>query len=381
MQQSRCAHRPPRKRQKEETMSTLMQASHEWASRPEDQRFTSLDAMLDKMTYVRERSRSVVVSSRVIEAHPMDDHKGLQITGPNGHAYSPTNWSFGQLAQLAEAPAGFLRTLPAEIAADCINFGLRFKRGPEDVGVLLYKDGEPIMRAATGPAYGRIWNADIVKSLVNHVGDGINGQWRVPGEFGKVVEITKDNTTLYASDRDMFVFLADEDHRIEMPNRRNGQPGSLARGFFVWNSEVGKTKMGIATFLFDYVCCNRIVWGAEGYKEIGIRHTASAPDKWLEQVEPALIEYSRSSESSTLDLIKSAQAKKIDDLDAFLNARFGKREVVAIKQTHQDEEGRPIESLWDATTAVTAYARQIPHQDQRVEMEREGGNILSLVVG
>ena len=36
----------------------------------------------------------------------------------------------------------------------------------------------------------------------------------------------------------MFVFLADEENRIELPNRRAGRFGAFARGFFVWNSEV-----------------------------------------------------------------------------------------------------------------------------------------------
>lgn len=359
-------------------MTTLMQASHQWASRPADERFTSLPEMLTRMDYVREHSRATVVSSRAIEAHALPDHRGIEVTGPNGHAYAPTHWAFSQLAQLAGAPPAYLRGLPAELAADCMNFGMRFSRQPEDVGVLLYKNEENVLRAATGPAYGRIWNAEIVRHLIEHVGDGVSGAWKVPGEFGKAVTVTKDNTTLYASDRDMFIFLADEEHRIEIPNRRDGQPGSLARGFFVWNSETGKSKFGLATFLFDYVCCNRIVWGAEGYTEIGIRHTASAPDKWLEEVRPALLAYAQSSQATVLDTVKAAQAQRIDDLESFLAERFGKRQVAAIKQTHEDEEGRPIETLWDASTAVTAYARQIPHQDTRVDMERQGGAILAL---
>ena len=76
----------------------------------------------------------------------------------------------------------------------------------------------------------------------------------MPGEFGNKVTVTTANTTLFASDRDMFVFLADEDNRIEIPNRRAGKFGSFARGFFVWNSEVGKTTLGAGFFLFDYVC-------------------------------------------------------------------------------------------------------------------------------
>ena len=41
----------------------------------------------------------------------------------------------------------------------------------------------------------------------------------------------------------------------------------------MWNSEVGKTTLGAGFFLFDYVCCNHIVWGADQYTEIRIRHT------------------------------------------------------------------------------------------------------------
>jgi hypothetical protein len=200
----------------------------------------------------------------------------------------------------------------------------------------------------------------------------------VPGEFGKAVKVTKENTTLYASDRDMFVFLADEKNRIEMPNRRDGQKGSLARGFFVWNSEVGKMSYGFAMFLFDYVCCNRIVWGAQEYTEIRGRHTASAPDRWLEEIAPAITAYSKASEAPILRAIAAAQEKKVDDVAVFLRNRFTQSQAQAMQAVHLAEEGRPIESLWDASTAVTAYARELPHQDARVELEREAGRILDM---
>lgn len=360
---------------------TIMTASNQWASRPDDQRFTSLHDMLARMEYVRDHSNSRVVSSRSIQLAPVGtDHRGLVAVVGDQELYAPTHFSFGQIAQLAEAPAGYLRTLPSELAADALNFGLGFKRGPADVGVLLYKDGTTELRAATGPNYGRIWNADIVTSLIHHVGDGVSGPWKVPGEFGKAVEVTKANTTLYASDRDMFVFLADEEHKIEMPNRRNGAPGMLSRGFFVWNSEVGDKTFGIATFLFDYVCCNRIVWGAEGFKEIKIRHTSSAPDKWLEEVRPALTAYANSTESTVLDTVKAAQATKVDNLDKFLKERFslGRNTIASIRVAHEMDEGRPMETLWDVTAGITAYARGVQYQDQRVELERIGGRVLDM---
>ena len=363
-------------------MSTLMQASNQWATRPADQRFTSLLALRDAVQHSRENSRGKILSSRAVSLAPVDGtQNGLVVVGPNGAPAELTNWSFGQIAQLANSPAGYLRKLPAPLVADCVNWGLQ-QRDVEDIGVLLYKNGGPAeIRACTGPGYGRVWNATIANALVNRFGDGITGDFRVPGEFGRDVTVTKDNTTLYASDRDMFVFLADEKHRIEVPNRRDGKAGALARGFFVWNSEVGASTFGIATFLFDYVCCNRIVWGAQEYREIKLRHTASAPDRWIEEVVPAIEDYANSGTASIVLALENAKAKKIgnaDDVDKFLRSRFTKSQATAIKAAHLADEQRPIESLWDAATGATAYARGIAFQDDRVAIEREAGKIIDM---
>lgn len=358
----------------------LMQASHQWRFRPADQRFVSLVELNQHVQHVRERSIGKVLSSRALEARPVEgDNKGLVLLGPNGQPAVPTHFSFGQLATLAKAPAGYLRDLPSALAADCINYGLQIVRDVEDVGVLLYQNGgAPELRAATGPNYGRIWNSTITQALVDRFGDGVTGDFKVPGEFGKDVAITKANTTLYASDRDMFVFLADEKHRITIPGRRAGQAGDFARGFFVWNSEVGSSVFGIATFLFDYTCSNRIVWGAQEYKEIRIRHTASAPDKWLYEVGPALEDYAASSTVSVVQAIEKGRKARIENVDEFLAKRFTKSEATAIKAAHMTDEQRPIETLWDAATGITAYARGFQWQDARVKLEREAGKVLEL---
>lgn len=357
----------------------IMTASNQWMSRPADERFASLTDMLAHFRNVRAQSREVVVSSARVNAVALPDHKGIEIHGPNGHGYNPTHWAFGQLASLAGAPGGYLRSLPSELAADCLNYGFKFKREIDDLGILLQRNGDSMLRAATGPRFGRVWNADIIAGLIDRFGDGVNGAFRVPGEFGKRVDVTKANTTLYASDRDCFVFLADEEHRIEIPNRRDGQPGQMARGFFVWNSEVGAKTLGIATFLFDYVCCNRIIWGASEYKEIRLRHTVSAPDRWIEQVAPALETYAQSSTRGIVQAIEDARSKKIGDkLEEFLASRFTRPQAKAMIDIHKLEEGRPIETLWDVTTAATALARSIVHQDERVDLERAAGQVMEL---
>lgn len=363
---------------------TLMTASNQFMSRPDDQRFASLTDLDAFVRDQRERSRAAVLSSKKIGFTATEDGKGLQMVGRERNG-DPTHWSFNQLAGLAAVPAGLLRKQCekglASLAADNLNAGFGVIRDVDDVGILARDNGHMEVAAATGPRYGRVWNADITRSLVERFGDGVSGDWKVPGMFGKALpEVTKANTTLYASDRDMFVFLADEEHRIEIPNRRNGQSGSLARGFFVYNSEVGSKTLGLEFFLFDYVCCNRIVWGVEEHQKIAIRHTVSAPDKWLAEITPTLLAYSESMVAPVEARIKAAQQRVVDDARDFLSKRqFNTKQVDLILAAHQEEEGRPIETVWDAVTGVTAYAKQVPFTDDRVDLERAGGKLLDLV--
>lgn len=359
----------------------LMQASRQWASRPADERFVTLEDLHAYTTGQRAISRQTTVSNRKIGVEPViidgkPDIKAIQVVGPSGQPYFPTHHAFGQLAALVNAPAGYLRGISSPLAADCLNEGLRFHREIEDVGLLLRKNGDGILAAATGPKYGRVWNADVSGAVLNKFQ---GTAFSVPGEFGKAVKVTKDNTTLFAGDRDMFIFLADEENRIEIPNRRDGKPGSLARGIFVWNSEVGSRSLGMASFLFDYVCCNRIVWGAMNFEQVTVRHTVSAPDRFLEEVTPAIQAYRDASARGVQQAIEHAREKRVDNIVDFLEARFSKSQAAAIQSAFASDEGeRPMENLWDVATGITAYARGIEYQDARVTLERQAGKILDM---
>ena len=364
----------------------LMNANRQWSSRPADERFCSLYELAAFSTYKHQQSRRKTVSNRDIIVIPSTtDPLDIALTGrrnPNKVAQF-THWSFGQLCSLAGVPASYIResNMPGALAADNINWGLHHQRAVESLSVLSRVNGSVRVDAFNGPDYGPVWDADIVDTLVNEFGDGVTGTWRVPGEFGKqLANVTKDNTTLYASDRDMWCFLADEDRRIEMPARRNGQPGSLARGFYISNSEVGAQRLVLGMFLFDYVCCNRIIWGAEQHTEIKIRHTSGAPHRWLEEIKPVLREYASSSPVGVSETIANARQQKIKtDVDTFLSTRFGKGTASKIQAAHMIDETRPIETVWDAVVGATAFARQLEHMDARVKIEREAGKLLQLV--
>src|SRR5258707_14157967 len=153
----------------------------------------------------------------------------------------------------------------------------------------------------------------------------------------------------------------------------------MARGFFVWSSETGDKTLGLGFFLFDYVCCNRIVWGAAQYTEVRIRHTKGAPDRWLEEIAPVLKEYDEGSAQPVTLAIEAAREKRVqDDLDAFLAKRVGRSMVEPIKAIHQVEEERTIETLWDVTVAGTAHARSIPNNDKRLQIHGDAGELLTL---
>ena len=52
------------------------------------------------------------------------------------------------------------------------------------------------------------------------VGHGVNGM----AVYDPEVPVTKDTTTLFASDRDIFVFLVDDRNPIEVGKLPNGEP-------------------------------------------------------------------------------------------------------------------------------------------------------------
>lgn len=360
----------------------LTHANREWSSRPADERFVNLDDMRQVALASKLKSREKVVSTKDIS---FTGNVGqLLLHGPNGHGYTPTHWAFGQAALLVGAPADYLRKLSPRLAAANLNEGLD-GLSRRDVKVLIEANGTARIRAITGPDYGRIWDHAVISKVMDHFGDGVNGDFRVPGKWGKALDVvTKDDTTLYRGDRSMFIFLADEANKIEIQNRRDGKPGALSRGFFLWQSEVRAAVFGIGTFLFDYVCGNRIVWGAEDYCEVRLRHTKSAPDKWAQMIDTLaekMASYRDSSERPVTEVIAAAQRTRIESekLPVMLEATFGKAHAKQVALAHLSDEDRPIETLWDVVTGATAFARSISWQEDRVEVERIAGGLLDRV--
>ncbi|GAB61827.1 MAG: DUF932 domain-containing protein [Candidatus Jettenia sp.] len=353
-------------------VTNLLTASHQWRNRPADERFTTVEDLKNAVMNRRSISYEGVVEVQKLSISPGKD----AITLAYDHQHlDVTHWSFNQLCQLAGAPASYLRTLPGDLVAQNLNYALPGTR--QRAKLLLTVNGSTEVRAFTSESYGRIWDIDVVRAV-----EGLcerNPSWHNPPAYKRKDSDGREmeNAGLYASDRDIFLFLIDEDHHIEVGKE------VLSRGFFIWNSEVGKSSFGLTTFLYRYVCGNHIVWGAHEVKEIRIKHSLNAPARAFSEIIPALSRYIESSANVETQTMKKAMEYRpardkegtIDWLqkNGFTKAVSEKAFDYAVK-----EEGNGT-SLWNIVQGLSAMARDKTHIDQRVDLERQAGRLLDSV--
>jgi len=357
-----------------------MQASRQWATRPSDQRFETIDDLFSAVHARRMKSHSRDIDLAQIQAQVAPD--GNDITLNHGiKAVTPSHWSFGQLAGWIKAPAEYLRRLPAPLAVQNINHGIAQaapERGALKFMTLVNDDGgNNRLQAVTSVKYGRIFDADVVKCAKDIV-QYTDGKFFNPKAYDRTSGTIKPSG-LYASDRDCFIFMIDGGSLLDA-----GPRAQLNRGFFMWNSETGSRTFGLTTFLFNVVCGNHIVWNAGNIKELRIRHTGNGPYRFAADAAPSLMAYANAASAPLISQVKKAQdfllpSPKREDVIDWLQARkFTKSEAGETFDTALREEG-DCRTLWQAVQGATAYAREFDFVDARVEMESKAGDLLKLV--
>lgn len=344
--------------------------TREWAKRPDDQRFLSLNSLMESVKNRTINSKTATTTTSALKAYGTEEDE-IVINTELGPKFF-TNWSFGQMAGLVGAPATYLKKLNAPLAAACLNFGL--ENSPRAESMLLV-NGNDTLRAITSAQYGRIWDEEVVNSVMNVV-DGTT--WQIPAA-SYATKDPKRATTLYASDRDIFIFLVDPEHPIEVP----GETEPLFRGFYVWNSEVGSQTFGLAMFLYERVCDNRGIWGISHRSELRIKHSSGAPMRFVKEGKQHLVEYANESAAPIVERIKRAQSiqlgKDEDEVKEFL-----KRKGLTVSQANMAfqntvENAKDPKNAWAMSQGITQMARSIPHTDTRVAVERIAGKILDTV--
>lgn len=374
----------------------LYKASNQWATRPDDERFSSLQEMHDSCRYYREAAVTGTVDYSKMQA--VASNGEVTIRGEN-HAARLTNWAFGQLAVKAGAPAGYLRNLPAQLACDNLNCALPKCEGTGKL--LMHKNGDLMLRCVTSDDYVRVWNSDVIERLMGLQGQG----WKVPparpardgqkgtrfateadvlnaSDFGLSVKIGDAIAPagLYASDHDMFAFMVNESRRIE-----DGSEGGLSRGFFVTNSEVGGGALKLLSFYYRHVCGNHIVWDASNLTEMKLVHRGKINERFNSEFLVELKKYADDSASEDELRIVSAKRTVIGaDKESVIDALFGKKVLsrtsldAAFDYAEQEETTCAPNTVWGMVQGITRLSQDTEFADDRAAIDKAAGRVLSM---
>ncbi len=382
-----------------ERPKTLNRASQQWRERPADERFETLDDLLAATK--RHRDLAMQGKTPLNKIQVMQCGEGTDVIhvvgAQSGITLEPTHWAFGQLCQRAGAPANYLRALPARLAVQNLQHGLDRAENDDDMRLLIQRPEHGhvgTLRALTSTRYKRVFNYEVANALCEL--RERQPAWQFPEPF-RTVKGTKQGVwgtadgkpipIAFASDHDMFVFLCDYEHGVELPDGN-----VLARGFFVENSEVGDAAFKVTMFLFDFVCSNILVWGARNVVEIRLNHVGRIRDRVLannSEVLKALSAYGSASARVQKEQIQQAQKRLLGkDPAEVLSTLFGRKSLGLSKgdiveaQTvaaNTPRYGDP-RSAWAIVNGLTEVSQRSPHADQRIKLDRAAGEVLQTFV-
>src|SRR5687767_5857002 len=113
----------------------LFSASNQWATRPADERFWGIsDARAAAEAY---KATAVEFERPWGDLRVEAINGDVKLIGKAGLPATLTHYAFGQLANKAGAPAEYLRRLPATLAAQNVNHGLRHNVDQASVAALM----------------------------------------------------------------------------------------------------------------------------------------------------------------------------------------------------------------------------------------------------
>jgi hypothetical protein len=184
-------------------------------------------------------------------------------------------------------------------------------------------------------------------------------------------------TGLYAGEQDMYAFMIDLKAWVEIGEER------FAPGFYVWNSEVGSRYTGIASFWYQRVCGNHIIWDPKHLVSYSRKHTASAETALTEfrKIIRHLVEASSNRRDEFGKSISRAQKTALgscpDSVTRVLRGLGIPASSIqdAVKVMAEKSDGF---TLYNAVDALTRLTGKLKNASERVEQDSKIGQLLSL---
>jgi hypothetical protein len=357
---------------------TAYTAHREWASRPPDERFASVHALYDAARARRHRIEERTIETGDFRTEAVDDELALRES--SGRTATLTHWSFGQLATIASAPPNYLRTLPAVIASNAINYGLQ--RGQRERHQLFVEDAAPwAVHAITSPRYARVHHDELASRVLDLT--ALHPAWHLPlgykdGEFGA----ERVPSGAYLGDRDMFLFLVDGNRDLDDPTDRTH--AGLFRGFILRNSDVGAAALTLDVFLFRMVCGNHIIWGFQHVAGFRRRHVgASIQTAWTTSLDGVRAALDDDTANDRTLLLRATSRELGATRDAVIDTAVRRLEVsqrqAAEAYTLAEEHESNPRSVWGYVQGLTRLSQRTPWQDGRYGLDRAASRLLTTV--
>jgi len=354
-------------------------AHREWASRPPDERYTSVQALYEAARARRNRIEERTIDTVAFRTEAVDTD-ALALRDATGREAAMTNWSFEQLAGIAGAPPKYLRTLPATIASDAINYGLRRQRR-EQHQLLLDRDDPWTVRAITSPRYARVHHDELAARVLDLM--AAHPAWHLPlGYKDGVYGAERVPSGAYLGDRDMFLLVVDGNRDLDDPT--DASHAGLFRGFILRNSDVGAAALTLDVFLYRVICGNNIIWGFQHVAGFRRRHVgASIQDEWTASLAAVRSSLDADVADDRLVLLRAQSQELGSNREAVIDTAVQRLdlsqkqagEAYALADTFEQNP----RSVWGYVQGLTRLSQRTPWQDGRFVLDRAAGRLLTSV--
>jgi hypothetical protein len=357
--------------------ATAYTAHREWATRPPDERYASIEALHEAARARRDRTMERDIETGDFRTDAAGDDS-LVLLEASGRTAALTHWSFEQLATIAGAPPKYLRSLPAPIASDAINYGLQHHRRTQHQ-LFVDRDAPWTVHAITSSRYARVHHDELASRVLDFRAD--HPAWHLPlGYKDGVYGAERVPSGAYLGDRDMFLFLVDGNRDLDDPT--DSTHAGLFRGFMLRNSDVGAAALTLDLFLFRACCANHVIWGFQHVAGFRRRHVgASIQDAWTTSLDAVRVALDADPSADRTLLQRSITLELGPTRDAVLDAAVQRLEVsqkhAAEAYTLAEQYETNPRSVWGYVQGLTRLSQRTPWQDTRFALDRAASRLLT----
>lgn len=374
-------------------MNTIATAANQYANRPADERYPSVDALIAAALDRQNHSREVDYNLKDLSVVP--EGQSLRLQSPKGQA-SFTHWAFGQFSRLVGAPAAYLRSLPSDIAAQALNYGIKSSPAGTTAKILAQLPNgnpTPTIRACTTDSYARVWSAPMYDAIKSSIMDR-SDKWSLPPTW------SGEPAGAYMSDRDDFLIITHGGSIVTDPSLSNspilgtthgssgtgtgGQYDGMYRGLMIRNSEVGAAAISIQQIYFRYICGNHMLWGAVIGNSFKRRHIGTALRETVREIGRIAYDWTNASaardEAIIASLIKNQLASSkeaiIDELHKMGATKSDAEKAYDLAEQREHCSPR---SFWGIAQGLTRLSQEQSHgyQDDRLMLDLLAAKVLA----